>query len=1000
MDYRGLVIWREWIEARRNWMVGLQVPATDCDLYRRCGQFATCNPRRNPLCSCIRGFRPRDLIEWNSGNWSGGCIRRVSLQCNNGNADGFLRLSRMNLPEFAIRSEASAPECLRTCLKTCSCIACAHGLGGCMIWNGSLIGSQEFTVGGVDLYIRLAHSEFKTPNKRPLVIGTLCAGGIFVVAACGLLARWIVMKKRGTDAEQILERVEALAGGNKEKLKELPLFEFQVLVAATDNFSLRNKLGQGGFGPVYKGKLKQGQEIAVKRLSRASGQGLEELVNEVVVISKLQHRNLVKLLGWCIAGVERMLVYEFMPKNSLDFYLFDPAKAKLLDWKTRFNIINGICRGLLYLHRDSRLRIIHRDLKASNILLDENLIPKISDFGLARIFLGNEDEENTRRVVGTYGYMSPEYAMGGVFSEKSDVFSLGVILLEIVSGRRNSNSTLLAYVWSIWNEGEIDSLVDPEIFDKIFEKEIRKCVHIGLLCVQEAANDRPIVATVCSMLSSEIADIPEPKQPAFIPRNVVSEAESSENSDLKASINNVCITNVTGRFQKPLFERYIHATGASCFSARNYYDVLGVSPKATREEIKKSFHELAKKFHPDTNRNNPSAKKKFQEIREAYETLSNSERREEYDKLRYRNSDYVNNDGGDAERFRRAYQSNFSDSFHKIFSEIFEDETDQIASDIRVELSLSFSEAAEGCTKRLSFDAYVFCDSCDGLGHALDAAIRACPTCRGIGRITIPPFTTICQTCKGSGHIVKEFCISCRGSGVVEATKTVEIGIPGGVESEAMIKIEGAGNVRSRKSLPGNLYIKLKVANDSTFSRDGSDIYVDANISFTQAILGGKVEVPTLSGKIQLDIPKGTQPGQLLVLRGKGLPKRGFFVDQGDQYVRFRVNFPTEINERQRAILEEFAKEEINSELSGSSEESWNEKALYWLNLQVESNESSAHTRFLITGAADDIVEQVNGMKSPRAMKAEKHSGEEDSRRLIHLFVGKNKQFNSITEES
>ncbi|KAG7593163.1 Chaperone J-domain superfamily [Arabidopsis thaliana x Arabidopsis arenosa] len=373
--------------------------------------------------------------------------------------------------------------------------------------------------------------------------------------------------------------------------------------------------------------------------------------------------------------------------------------------------------------------------------------------------------------------------------------------------------------------------------------------------------------------------------------------------------------------QKPLFERYIHATGIYSSSARNYYDVLGVSPKATREEIKKSFHELAKKFHPDTNRNNPSAKRKFQEIREAYETLGNSERREEYDKLRYQNSDYVNNDGGDGERFRRAYQSNFSDSFHKIFSEIFEN--NQIKSDIRVELSLSFSEAAEGCSKRLSFDAYVFCDSCDGLGHPRDAAMSVCPTCRGVGRVTIPPFTASCQTCKGTGHIIKEYCMTCRGSGIVEATKTVELVIPGGVESEATITIRGAGNVRSRTSQPGNLHIKLKVANDSTFTRDGSDIYVDANISFTQAILGGKVVVPTLSGKIQLDIPEGTQPGQLLVLRGKGLPKQGFFVDHGDQYVRFRVNFPTEVNERQRAILEEFAKEEINNELSGSAEGSW-----------------------------------------------------------------------------
>ncbi|KAL0844344.1 hypothetical protein Bca101_017590 [Brassica carinata] len=511
LDYRGSVIRRDWSEARRNWTVGDQVPATECDVYRRCGQFATCNPLKTPPCSCIRGFKPRNFTEWNTGNSSGGCTRKAHLQCERQNsngsaADGFLRLRRMKLPDFARRSEASEPECLRTCLQTCSCTAFAHGLGyGCMTWNGSLVDSQELSGGGMDLYIRRAHSE--KPDRRPVIIGTSLASGVIVVAACGLLVRRIVKKRRGrkkgTEAEQIFERVEALAGGDKGRMKELPLFEFQ-------------------------GKLQEGQEIAVKRLSQASGQGLEEIVNEVVVISKLQHRNLVKLLGCCIEREERMLVYEFLPNKSLDYYLFDPTKAKLLDWETRFNIINGICRGLLYLHRDSRLRIIHRDLKASNILLDENLVPKIADFGLAKIFSGDEDEAKTRRVVGTYGYMSPEYAMRGQFSEKSDVFSLGVILLE--------------FAWSMWKEGEISSLVDPEIFDTLFEKEMRKCVHIGLLCVQEAANRRPSVARVCSMLSSEVADIPEPRHPAFVSRNGVSEAESSE-----ASNNNVTITDVSGR---------------------------------------------------------------------------------------------------------------------------------------------------------------------------------------------------------------------------------------------------------------------------------------------------------------------------------------------------------------------------------------------------------------------------------------------------------------------
>ncbi|KAK9756281.1 hypothetical protein RND81_01G086700 [Saponaria officinalis] len=179
-------------------------------------------------------------------------------------------------------------------------------------------------------------------------------------------------------------------------------------------------LGQGGFGQVYKGKLVDGREIAVKRLSAASLQGVEEFMNEVVVICRLHHKNLVSLIGFCVEGEEKLLVYEYMPNKSLSEFLFDSTKRELLDWQKRFNIIEGICRGLIYLHRDSRLRIIHRDLKASNILLDEQLNPKIADFGMARIFDHGQDKDETRRVVGTYGYMAPEYAMDNHFSEKSD----------------------------------------------------------------------------------------------------------------------------------------------------------------------------------------------------------------------------------------------------------------------------------------------------------------------------------------------------------------------------------------------------------------------------------------------------------------------------------------------------------------------------------------------------------------------------------------------------
>ncbi|XP_031406758.1 chaperone protein dnaJ 1, mitochondrial isoform X2 [Punica granatum] len=366
--------------------------------------------------------------------------------------------------------------------------------------------------------------------------------------------------------------------------------------------------------------------------------------------------------------------------------------------------------------------------------------------------------------------------------------------------------------------------------------------------------------------------------------------------------------------------RYFHATGTGWSPERSYYDILGVSDNASRDEIKKAFHALAKKYHPDANKNNPSAKRKFQEIREAYETLQDSEKRAQYDRKRSRSSADVEFDEGDAEAFARNYRAHFSSSFQKIFSEIFEDETDRFASDIQAELSLSFVEAAKGCTKHLSFEAYVPCDLCDGRGYPIDARKRVCPTCRGLGKVTLPPFTSTCSTCKGSGRIVKENCMSCKGSGLVEGIKEVKVTIPAGVDSGDTIRVPGAGNVGTRGSQPGDLFIKLKVAEDRIFIRDGADVYVDSRISFTQAILGGKVEVPTLSGKTQVKIPNGVQHGQLLVLRGKGLPKHGFLVNHGNQYVRFRIHLPTELNERQRAILEEFAKEEINNEKNASSE--------------------------------------------------------------------------------
>ncbi|XP_043692153.1 chaperone protein dnaJ 1, mitochondrial isoform X2 [Telopea speciosissima] len=383
-----------------------------------------------------------------------------------------------------------------------------------------------------------------------------------------------------------------------------------------------------------------------------------------------------------------------------------------------------------------------------------------------------------------------------------------------------------------------------------------------------------------------------------------------------------------------LIGRYFHATGVCHSIEQDYYQLLGVAKDASRDEIKKAFHGLARKYHPDANKNNPAAKRKFQELRNAYEvrawskfqTLRDPEQRAQYDREHSRGSERRDYAGADSEGFTYgsyAYRHHFSDSFHKIFSEIFENETENFATDIQVELSLSFSEAAKGCTKHLSFDARVPCDSCNGRGHPIHAKAEVCPTCRGIGRVTIPPFTSTCSTCKGFGRIIKEYCVTCKGSGVVEGVKEVKVTIPGGVDSGDTIRVPKAGNGGGRGVQPGTLHIILKVDKDPIFLRDGADIYVDTHIRLTQAIIGGMVDVPTLSGKLQIKIPKGVQHGQLMVLRGRGLPKQGILTDHGDQYLRFCIRLPTSLNERQRALLKEYAQEESIHGSSTSDEGNW-----------------------------------------------------------------------------
>ncbi|XP_028804431.1 G-type lectin S-receptor-like serine/threonine-protein kinase B120 [Neltuma alba] len=584
----------KWNEGEKQWVRTQEEPYNKCEIYNKCGSFAECSLVSPMKCVCIRGFEPKEVDEWNRGNWSGGCKRMTPLKAerknNSNNAssvaatevdveeDGFLQLQCRKLPDFAILvGSQDKKDCESYCLQDTNCTAYTSVNGiGCLIWHGELHDIKHFVDGGGNtLYIRLAHSDLGDGKKKikiviifAIVLGSICVGiSLWLVwrfkrrkvsaVSCCKTSDIPVFDTTRSKSRQVSAELSGSAElsleGHELSGPELPLFNFDCIAIATDNFSDENKLGQGGFGPVYKGKLRGGEQIAVKRLSRRSGQGLEEFKNEMMLIAKLQHRNLVRLLGCSIQGEEKLLVYEFMPNKSLDHFLFDPIKQQQLNWTKRFEIIEGIARGLLYLHRDSRLRIIHRDLKASNILLDEDMNPKISDFGLARIFGGGQSEANTTRVVGTYGYMSPEYAMEGLFSVKSDVYSFGVLLLEIVSGRKNTSfrhsddSSLIGYAWHLWNDHRAMELVDPSILDSSQKTKVLRCIHIGMLCVQDSAAHRPTMSSVVLMLESEAANLPLPRQPLLTSMRRRSEDRDFYMEGLDVSLNELTVTMVVGR---------------------------------------------------------------------------------------------------------------------------------------------------------------------------------------------------------------------------------------------------------------------------------------------------------------------------------------------------------------------------------------------------------------------------------------------------------------------
>ncbi|CAA7043089.1 unnamed protein product [Microthlaspi erraticum] len=498
----------------------------------------------------------------------------------------------------------SSADCHAMCLQNCYCFAYASTSvdgTGCEIWNTYPTNKRSSSHSPRTIYIR--HKGFVVgQGSEKAATWLVVVASLFLVIPVTWFIIYLVLRKFKVKVTVIFlgmfyflwgriipqmigcirRRLQTLRAGStidqemllrelgidrrgrhrrsaRKSNNELQIYSFDNVALATDYFSDSNKLGEGGFGPVYKGRLIDGEDVAIKRLSIASGQGLVEFKNEAMLIAKLQHTNLVQLLGCCIDKDEKMLIYEYMPNKSLDYFLFDPLRKNVLDWRMRFRIMEGIIQGLLYLHKYSRLKVIHRDIKASNILLDEDMNPKISDFGMARIFGAQESKANTKRVAGTFGYMSPEYFREGLFSVKSDVFSFGVLMLEIVCGRKNNSFhhdsegplNLIVHAWNLFKENRIREVIDPSLGDSALENpQVLRCVQVALLCVQENAEDRPSMLDVVSVIYGDGNNaLSLPKEPAFYdgPRRSLPDMEVESPEPENVSENRVTITVMEAR---------------------------------------------------------------------------------------------------------------------------------------------------------------------------------------------------------------------------------------------------------------------------------------------------------------------------------------------------------------------------------------------------------------------------------------------------------------------
>ncbi|XP_048328022.2 G-type lectin S-receptor-like serine/threonine-protein kinase At2g19130 [Ziziphus jujuba] len=541
MDVSGQIKQQNWMG--NDWILFWSQPRKQCEVYALCGSYGSCNEKSLPFCNCLTGFEPNSQTKWDLNDYSDGCRRKTPLACesngsvSNGERDKFLPMPTMLLPNHSVKA-GSAAQCESTCLNNCSCTAYSLNDNDCLIWIGDFLDLEQLSEDdgtGRTFYVRLAASELPNPKKKNGVVIGVAVGSAVGISVFLCLIVFVILRRR----KKILKPGKTVEGS-------LMAYDYRYLQNATKNFS--EKLGGGGFGSVFKGTLPDQTVIAVKQLESVS-QGEKQFRTEVSTIGTIQHVNLVRLRGFCSEGAKRLLVYDYMSNGSLDSHIFREKTSNLLDWKTRYQIALGTARGLYYLHEKCRDCIIHCDIKPENILLDSQFIPKVADFGLAKL-VGRDFSRVLTTMRGTRGYLAPEWISGVAITAKADVFSFGMMLFEFVSGRRNSEQSEDGKVkffpsWAasvIIDGGDVLSLLDPSLERNADVEEITRVCRVACWCIQDDENRRPTMGQIVQILE-RVIDVNQPPVPRSLQvfvddqENVIfyTESSSSQSSQTRSN---------------------------------------------------------------------------------------------------------------------------------------------------------------------------------------------------------------------------------------------------------------------------------------------------------------------------------------------------------------------------------------------------------------------------------------------------------------------------------